>query len=78
MSPLFQSRFGATRRHPTEPRATASGTGAAITSSPFGDQIKVDGYMAKDGSKMANTRNVVFADGRTVFSGSSGDGGPAQ
>jgi hypothetical protein len=43
-----------------------------------GDQIKVDGYMAKDGSKMANARNVVFADGRKVFSGSSGDGGPAQ
>jgi hypothetical protein len=40
-----------------------------------GDQIKVDGYMAKYGSTMANARNVVFAD---VFSGSSGDGGPAQ
>jgi hypothetical protein len=43
-----------------------------------GDQIKVDGYMAKDGAKMANARNVVFADGRKVFSGSSGDGGPQQ
>jgi hypothetical protein len=34
--------------------------------------------MAKDGSKVANARNAVFADGRKVFSGSSGDGGPAQ
>lgn len=43
-----------------------------------GDQVKVDGYLAKDGSKMANARNVVFADGRKVFAGSSGDGGPTQ
>jgi uncharacterized protein DUF6152 len=43
-----------------------------------GDQVKVDGYLAKDGSKMANARNVVFADGRKVFAGSSGDGGPNQ
>lgn len=43
-----------------------------------GDQIKVDGYMAKDGSKMANARNVLFADGRKVFAGSSGDGAPTQ
>jgi Family of unknown function (DUF6152) len=43
-----------------------------------GDQVKVDGYLAKDGSKMANARNVVFADGRKVFAGSSGDGGPGQ
>ncbi len=43
-----------------------------------GDQLKVEGYMAKDGSKMANARNVVFADGRKVFAGSSGDGAPTQ
>jgi Family of unknown function (DUF6152) len=43
-----------------------------------GDQVKVDGYLAKDGSKMANARNFVFADGRKVFAGSSGDGGPTQ
>src|ERR1700691_239189 len=43
-----------------------------------GDQVKVDGYLAKDGSKMANARNVVFADGRKVFAGSSGDGGPTK
>jgi len=43
-----------------------------------GDEVKVDGYIAKDGSKRANARNVVFADGRKVFTGSSGDGGPTQ
>jgi len=43
-----------------------------------GDQLTVQGYLAKDGSKMANARNVVFADGRKIFSGSSGDGGPGQ
>ena len=43
-----------------------------------GDEVKMDGYIAKDGSKRANARNVVFADGRKVFSGSSGDGGPTQ
>jgi hypothetical protein len=43
-----------------------------------GDQIKVEGYLAKDGSKMANARNVVFADGRKIFAGSSGDGAPTQ
>jgi hypothetical protein len=43
-----------------------------------GDEVKLDGYIAKDGSKRANARNVVFADGRKVFSGSSGDGGPTQ
>jgi len=43
-----------------------------------GDIVKVDGYLAKDGSKMANARNVMFADGRKVFAGTSGDGAPPQ
>ena len=29
-----------------------------------GDVVIVDGYMAKDGSKLANARNVKLADGR--------------
>ena len=41
-----------------------------------GDQITVEGYLAKDGSKMANARSATLADGRKVFAGSSGDGGP--
>ena len=42
------------------------------------DQVTVQGYLAKDGAKMANARNVVFANGRKIFAGSSGDGGPPQ
>ena len=40
------------------------------------DQITVEVYLAKDGSKMANARRATLADGRKVFAGSSGDGGP--
>jgi hypothetical protein len=42
----------------------------------IGDQVTVDGYLAKDGSKMANARKVILADGRKVFAGSSADGTP--
>ncbi len=42
------------------------------TSLQVGDQITVNGSMAKDGAKMANARSVVLADGRKVFSMSSG------
>jgi len=37
----------------------------------IGDQITVEGYLAKDGSKMANARSATLADGRKVFAGSS-------
>ena len=40
------------------------------TSLQIGDQVTVDGSLAKDGSKMANARSVVLADGRKVFAGS--------
>jgi hypothetical protein len=43
-----------------------------------GDKVTVNGYMARDGSKLANARTVIFADGRSVFAGSSGDGGPGK
>lgn len=38
-----------------------------------GDQVIVEGYLAKDGSKLANAKMVQFADGRKVFAGSSSD-----
>ena len=41
-----------------------------------GDQVTVEGSMAKDGSKSANARSVVLADGRRVFAGSSGGNAP--
>jgi len=44
----------------------------------IGDEITVQGAMAKDGSKMANARIVTLANGKRVFAGSSADGeGPA-
>src|SRR5262252_3204968 len=41
-----------------------------------GEQVSVEGYLAKDGAKMANARKVTLSDGRNVFAGSSGDGSP--
>jgi hypothetical protein len=43
-----------------------------------GDSVVIEGYMAKDGSKLANARNVTLADGRKIFAGSSDDGGPTK
>lgn len=36
-----------------------------------GDVITVSGYLAKDGSNLANARTVTLSDGRKVFAGSS-------
>jgi len=36
-----------------------------------GDQVTVEGYMAKDGTNLANARRVTLADGRKVFAGSA-------
>ncbi len=35
----------------------------------IGDAITVNGYLARDGSKLANMRTAVFPDGREVFGG---------
>ena len=44
-----------------------------------GDQVTVEGYMAKDGTNLANARRVTLPDGRKVFAGSAeSDGGPAK
>jgi hypothetical protein len=39
----------------------------------IGDQVNVEGSLAKDGSKLANARKVTLADGRKVFAGSAAD-----
>jgi hypothetical protein len=39
----------------------------------IGDEISVQGALAKDGSKMANARVVTLASGKRVFAGSSAD-----
>ena len=41
-----------------------------------GDQITVEGSLAKDGSKMANARIVTLANGKRIFAGSSGGDQP--
>ena len=43
-----------------------------------GDAITVNGYLAKDGSHLANARQVTLSDGRRVFAGSSLEGGPTH
>ena len=41
-----------------------------------GDQIIIEGFRAKDGTNTCNSRSVKFPDGKSVFAGSSEDGGP--
>lgn len=41
-----------------------------------GDQVIVQAFQAKDGSRTANGRSVKLADGRKLLAGSSEDGGP--
>ena len=43
-----------------------------------GDGLTVMGYLAKDGTRLANARSVTMADGRKVFARSSDDGAPTQ
>ncbi len=41
-----------------------------------GDNITIDGFRSKDGTNTCNSRSVTLADGRSLFAGSSADGGP--
>jgi hypothetical protein len=45
---------------------------------PPGTKVVVQGFMAKDGSKRANARDIVFPDGTKMFIGSSGTGAPDE
>jgi len=38
-----------------------------------GDQVTVEGFLAKDGDALANARRVTLPDGRRVFAGSSAE-----
>ena len=40
-----------------------------------GDMVIVDGYLAKDGSNLANARTVKLSDGRKLFAGSASETG---
>ena len=46
--------------------------GWRIDSLKLGDKVTIDGWLAKDGSNLANMRTVTLADGKTVFGASSG------
>src|SRR5262249_60832730 len=43
-----------------------------------GDQITVTGYLAKDGSSLANARSIMLSDGHELFAGSSNESQPAR
>ena len=43
-----------------------------------GDQVTVGAYPARDGSKLADARRVTLPDGRRIFGGTAGDGGPGD
>ena len=58
------------------PPNTLTRNGWTKDSLKFGDQITINGALAKDGSKTCNVRTVKLPDGRSVFAGSSGGDNP--
>ena len=42
----------------------------------LGDTLVVDGYLSKDGAHVIDARRVTLPDGRSIYGGSQGDGGP--
>jgi hypothetical protein len=58
------------------PPNTLTRNGWSINSLKVGDQLTIDGVLAKDGSKTCNARTVKLPDGRSVFAGSSGGDAP--
>ena len=45
---------------------------------PFGVEVTVEAYLAKDGTPTANAFNVTLPDGRRLFAGTSGSGAPYE
>jgi hypothetical protein len=43
-----------------------------------GDSVKIEGFVAKDGAPLVGVRLVTFSDGRKIFTGAAGDGGPGD
>jgi hypothetical protein len=43
-----------------------------------GDQVTVDGFLAKVGGNTCNAREIKLPNGKKVFSGSADDGGPGS
>lgn len=60
------------------PPNTLTRNGWSKDSLKLGDQVTIDGYLAKDGSKTCNARTVKLQDGRSVFAGSSAPETPTK
>lgn len=45
---------------------------------PYGIDITIEGFQAKDGAYRANAREVTFRDGTKLFLGSTGTGAPEK
>lgn len=44
----------------------------------IGDPVIIQGYLARSGARLADARQVQLADGRKIFAGTAGDGGPQE
>lgn len=44
----------------------------------IGDAVVIDGYRAKDGSNLIDCRRITLPDGRSIYGGTPGDGGPGD
>jgi hypothetical protein len=55
---------------------TLTRNGWSRDSLKFGDQVTIDGSLAKDGSNTCNVRVIKLPDGRSVLAGSSGGDAP--
>lgn len=42
----------------------------------IGDTLTIDGFLAKNGARLIDARRIKLANGRTIYGGSAGDGGP--
>ena len=52
--------------------------GWSRTSLKEGDEVDIQGFLAKDGTHTANARSVTLPGGKRVFAGSADDGGPSS
>ena len=57
---------------------TLSRRGFTKNAIKIGDTVTIDGYRAKDGSRLLDARRITLSDGRSFYSGSPGDGGPGD
>lgn len=44
----------------------------------IGDTLVVDGYLSKDGTRLIDARRIKLPDGRFIYGGTPGDGGPGD